>query len=507
MRSGKPAALAVIVESAVGEKLEAQGSDNRPRLASPVPECNPARMEQKLRALWRRVEAELFEQRETTLRRPLALAMSLLRYPYALARDLVGGDLNLRAMSLVYTTLLSIVPLIAFSFSVLKGLGFHRDLEPVIYEFFRPLGERAAEFTDRVLAFVENIQGGVLGSIGLVFLVWTVVSVIQKVEESLNHIWHVERVRSLARRFSEYLSLMVVGPILMVTAFGLIASLTAHRTVQWLMAHEPFGTMLVMAGQAGPWFIVSLWLAFLYSFVPNTRVRAGAALVAGALAGAAWVAAGFAFAQLVAYSTRLTAVYAGFAILLLALMWLWLNWLILLLGAQLAFYAQNPHYLRTGQREVQPTARLQERLALSVMYLVGRSFEVGDRRWTVNELSTELGVPSGALGPVVDTLERCGLLTSTEDEAVVPGRDPDRLTLDAILDAVRDGRAGRAAMLRRARTVPAADAAGDVVDEAIRERLGRVTLKQFVQPRDEQPVAVPRLDPATPPAAPDPPTA
>jgi membrane protein len=452
-------------------------------------------MEWQLQALWRRVEAELFEPRVTTLRRPLALALSVLRYPYALARDLATGDLNLRAMSLVYTTLLSVVPLIAFSFSVLKGLGFHRELEPLVYEFFRPLGDRATELTDRVIAFVENVQGGVLGSIGLVFLVWTVVSVIQKVEESLNHIWHVERVRSLARRFSEYLSLMIVGPILMVTAFGLIATLTSYASVQWLMRHEPFGTLLVMLGRAGPWILVSLWLAFLYSFVPNTRVRAGCALIAGVVAGAAWVAAGFAFTQLVAYSTNMVAVYAGFAIVLLALMWVWLNWLILLLGAELAFYLQNPHYLRTGQREVQPTGRLRERLALSVMYLVGRSFETGDRRWTVNDLSTELGVPSGALGPVVDTLERCGLLTGTEDEAVVPGRDPDRVTLHEILDAVRDGRAGRAAMLRRARTVPAADLAGEVVDAAIRERLGAVTLKQFVQSRDERPASA-----ETPPA-------
>jgi membrane protein len=440
-------------------------------------------MERDLTAVWRRLEAQLFEPRDTGLTRPLSFVVSVLRYPYALARDLMTGDLNLRAMSLVYTTLLSIVPLMAFCFSVLKGLGFHRDLEPLIYEFFRPLGDRATELTDRVIGFVENVQGGVLGSLGLVFLVWTVISVIQKVEESMNHIWHVERVRSFGRRFSEYLSLMIVGPILMVGAFGLIASLTTHTSVRWLMGHEPFGSMLVMAGRLGPWFLVSAWLAFLYSFVPNTRVRFVPALIAGVVAGGAWVAAGFGFTQLVAYSTRMMAIYASFAILLLVLMWVWLNWLIMLLGAQLAFYLQNPQYLRTGQREVQATGRLRERLALSVMFLVARSFEAGDRRWTVNELSNELGVPSGALGPVVDTLERCGLLTGTEDEAFVPGRDLDAIALSEVLNAVRDGRAGRAAMLRRARIVPAADAACDAVEEAIREKLGRRTLKDFVQPQ------------------------
>jgi membrane protein len=449
-------------------------------LASPQAECKAVRMEWNLGKLWGRVEAELFEPRDATLRRPIALGVSVLRYPYALARDLIVGDLNLRAMSLVYTTLLSIVPLIAFSFSILKGLGIHEQLEPLIYEFFEPLGPRAGELTKRVTDFVNNVQGTVLGSLGLAFLVWTVISVIQKVEEALNFIWHVERVRSFARRFSEYVSVMVVGPILMVSALTLIASLSANSAVQWLQSHEPFGTILVMLGQLGPLFIVSAWLAFMYSFIPNTRVTARAALIAGVVAGAAWVAAGFAFAQLVAYSTQMIAIYASFSIVLLALIWVWLNWLILLLGAQLAFYLQNPHYLRTGQRDVQPTARLRERLALSVMFLVARAFETGDRRWSLRDLASELDIPSGALGPVVDALESDGLLESTESETYLLGRDPAVVTLDSILCAVREGRAGRAAMLRRARTLPVADDAADAVEAAIRERLGRLTLKDFV---------------------------
>jgi membrane protein len=443
-------------------------------------------MQNRLTGLWQRVEAELFRPREATLRQPLDLALAVLRYPYALARDLAQGDLNLRAMSLVYTTLLSIVPLLAFALAVLKGLDAHKELEPLIYEFLEPLGDRASELTARVIGFVENIQGGVLGSLGLAFLVWTVISVIQKVEESLNWIWHVERIRSFARRLGEYLSLMVLGPVLMVTALGMIGSLTATRGVQWLLAHEPFGTLLVMVGKLGPLLVVSLWLAFVYAYVPNTRVRPTVALLAGFVAGAGWVAASAAFAQLAAYSTNLIAVYASFAIVLLALMWVWLNWLILLLGAQLAFYLQHPAYLRSGQREVHATARLRERLALSTMWLVGRSFETGDRKWTLDDLSENLGVPSAALAPVVRALEQAGLLTGTEGEAWVPGRAMDRIGLGEIVDAVRDGRVGRAARLRRANVVPAAEAVGESLDAAIREALGRRTLQDFVLGRGDE---------------------
>jgi membrane protein len=428
---------------------------------------------------WRRFEALLFEPSHQGLTRPVVPVLVLLRYLYAITRDLVIGDLNMRAMSLVYTTLLSIVPLIAFCFAIVKGLGFQHDLEPLIYEFFRPLGDRGPELTARVIGFVDHVQGGVLGSLGLAFLVWTVISVIQKVEESFNHIWHVEQARSLARRLGEYLSVLVAGPILIVVGLGLIASISTQSLIVWLESHQPFGTLLLMLGKLAPLLVVAAGFTFLYTFVPNTRVRLRFALAAGFAAGAAWVAASLLFAQLVAYSTRMMAIYAGFAIVLLALMWVWLNWLIVLTGALLAFYLQNPQYLRSGQREVVPTARLSERLGLSVMYLVAKAFASGERRWTVETLSEALAVPSIALGPVVDALEAAGLLQSTEHETLVPGRDPSGIMLDAVLSAVRDGKSGRAIALRRARVAGPAEAVCERVDAAIREQLGRVSLREF----------------------------
>ncbi len=160
--------------------------------------------------LHERVERLLFDRHHLPVKTANWL-LDVLRYPFALVRDLLTGELNLRAMGLVYTTLLSLVPLAAFAFAVLKGLGVHRDLEPLIYEFLRPIGVRATELTAQFMTFVDNVRGDVLGSVGLAFLLYTVISTIQKLEEAFNFAWHVERPRSIMRRVSEYLSLMVVG--------------------------------------------------------------------------------------------------------------------------------------------------------------------------------------------------------------------------------------------------------------------------------------------------------
>ena len=154
--------------------------------------------------------------------RPPAILMRLLRYPYAVVRDLWGGAINLRAMGLVYTTLLSLIPLIAFAFAVLKGFGAHRDLEPIIYEFFRPMGERgASEITSRVMQFADRVSTGLVGSVGFALLIWTLLGTIKKVEDSFNFLWRVEQPRSFARRVAEYLSLLIIGPLLLVGFLGL----------------------------------------------------------------------------------------------------------------------------------------------------------------------------------------------------------------------------------------------------------------------------------------------
>jgi membrane protein len=425
-----------------------------------------------------RAERLLFDRHDLPVK-PANWLLDLLRYPFALIRDLLNGELNLRAMSLVYTTLLSLVPLAAFAFAVLKGLGIHRDLEPLIYEFLHPIGARAFELTEQFMNFVDNVRGDVLGSVGLAFLLYTVLSTVQKLEEAFNFAWHVERPRSIMRRVSEYLSLMVIGPIFLVVVFSMFGAIASHRSMAWITSHEPFGTIARALGFVGPYLFVTGVFTFLYAFVPNTRVRFRAALIGGVAAGLLWAASGALFARIVAASTQMVAIYAGFAIFLAALIWIYLSWLILLIGAQLSFYVQNPRYLRVGQGQVRLTSALRERLAFTVMLLIARKFVAGEPPWQQRDLAEDLEIPGSALATVVSSLERAGLLTLTEDEELVPARDLESISLTDVLHAVRDERQYESWLLWRARTEPVADEVANSVEAGMRERIAGMTLREL----------------------------
>lgn len=387
------------------------------------------------RVLWGRAPGEL-----TRLQR---IAMVPARFIYALARDLGEGQLTLRAMSLVYTTLLSLVPLLAFSFSVLKGFGVHRTLEPLLYEFLQPLGQQGAQITDQLISFVENVRGGVLGSIGLGLLIFTVISMIQKIEDTFNHIWQVQKSRSLARRFSDYLSVILVGPVLMAIAIGLLATVSSSAIMQAVTGVKSLGTFISLISRLGPFSVVVLVFAFVYAFVPNTRVRLVPAFVGALLAGGTWTIGGMLFTSVIVGSTRFAAIYSSFAIAIIGLIWLYLSWLVLLLGAQLAFYVQNPLRLRLGRNQLKLSIAEVEHLALGIMQQVAGGFHRGERPG-FDHLARALDCPARSLEDITTKLEEAGLLVHTEEGTLVPGRDPGVISLDDILVAVR-GPAGAGA--------------------------------------------------------------
>jgi len=397
-----------------------------------------------------------------------------LRYLYALLRDIFSGQLTLRAMSLVYTTLLSVVPLIAFSFSVLKGFGIHNELEPLLFELLAPLGDQGAEITRQVIELVDNVKGGVLGGVSLAFFIYTAVSMVQKIEESFNYVWYVAKRRSLARRFTEYMVVLLIGPVIIVIALGMIASLRSNTIVQWFLANELLGPVFVVTSRVTPYLLVTGVFTFLYMYMPNTRVRFRAALIGGVAGGFIWASISIIFATFVVYSSRTQLIYSGFAVAITTLIWLYLNWLVLLVGAQLAYYYQNPAFLRIGRREPQLSNAMRERLALNIMFLVGHAFRDPAKSMTIQMLSTKLRIPSITLTPIIAALEKNSLLKATEKEELVPGREMSRIQLNDILAVVRAE--GETGSYRDPAWATEINGLGDQLDAAVISTVGDRTL-------------------------------
>jgi membrane protein len=386
--------------------------------------------------LTRKLEALLWHPHVGTLPALSRAGVGTIRLVYAVLRDIMIGPLTLRAMGLVYVTILSLVPLLAVSFSVLKAFGMHRQLEPVLFEFLIPLGERGAELTRQIIGFVDNAQTNVLAGIGLLFLFFTAVSMAEQVEGSFNQIWRVERPRSLARRLSEYLSVILVGPVVMVTAMGLIASLQSRVLGSELsrLANMGIGGP---AAELAPYVLVCLGFSFVYWFVPNTAVRSTPALVGGLVGGVLWAGTGAIFTAFVVDAATTINIYATFAIVITALFWLFLCWLILLVGAQVAFYVQKPDYLRIGYRQPLTGTGQQEQAALAIMLMVAMGFRDSSGSVTLDNISRATRLPGLALSPVISRLEAAGLLARDANERLLPKRDPARIRLKEIVHAIR----------------------------------------------------------------------
>ncbi|MGD8590044.1 MAG: YhjD/YihY/BrkB family envelope integrity protein, partial [Chromatiales bacterium] len=360
------------------------------------------------------------------------------RMLWLLARELSEGQLTMRAMSLVYTTLLSLVPLLAVSFSVLKAFGVQNELEPALLNFLAPLGPKGEEISATIIGFVDNMKVGVLGSVGLGMLLYTVVSLIQKVEQAFNYIWHVPQNRHFMEGFSDYLSVLLIGPVLVFSALGATASIMSNKVVQNLQNIPLLALLIDSIGALIPYLFVIAAFAFTYLFVPNTRVRLGPAIIGAIVAGALWQTIGWGFASFVVGSTKYAAIYSGFAILILFMIWLYLAWLILLIGANIAFYQQHPEYLNLPRRQ-NTGNRMREWIGLYALGLIARHHFDGAPPIGVEQLASRLGVTPKPVQEALDLLQDQGLVAplNSVPETYLPARAAENIPLDRVLTALR----------------------------------------------------------------------
>jgi membrane protein len=364
-----------------------------------------------------------------------------LRLSVAVVRDLAQGQLSLQAMGLVYISLLALVPLMAVSFSVLKAFGMHQHIEPILLNLLAPLGDKGIELSRQAVQFVAKMRVGVLGAVGLGLLIYTSATLIQKIERALNGIWQVPRGRRLVRRVGDYLLVILVGPMLFFAAIGVTASLASSDWLRPLQGHVSSIVKMV------PYLLVIGGYAFVYTFIPNTKVRVRSACVGAVVAGVLWQSAGWAFAAFIAGSGQYRTVYAGLAILILLIVWLYLCWLILLIGASIAFYHQHPNYVTREPRatETAISNRRRERLGLLIARLIGRQYVNAEKPLTADALAHALQSPLLVIEQLLSSFETHALLARTSDNppAYLPTRAIEAVALREVLRAVRAAGAER----------------------------------------------------------------
>lgn len=410
----------------------------------------------------------------------------ILRYVYVVLDDLAKGELTLRAMSLVYTTLLSLVPMLAVSFSVLKAFGMHnKQLEPIMLQFLAPMGEQGVEITQKIIGFIDNVKIGVLGTFGIALLFYTAISLIQKIEGTFNYIWRLEQHRSIGRRFADYGSVMLIGPLLVFSAIGLSASVLSGRAVQEASEYLPFVTHVVsLLTTAAPYIMIIAAFTFFYMFIPNTRVTFRAGAMAGLVSGVLFQSLGWGFGSVVvsASDSGTYAIYSGFAILILFMMWMYISWLILLVGSSVAFYVQHPEYVVPSKRSGDMSIRQQEDLALNIMAVLAQRYYEGRRPMSASDYVLRLRVQIQGVTKVLRALTRAGLITENSDDPprYLPNAPLEKVPLQEVLDAVRnEGSEGFVSAAQPRRAVTGVAAVRKDIDDAVSSVLAETSVKDM----------------------------
>lgn len=397
-------------------------------------------------------------------------------------RELGNGRLTLHAMGLVYTTQLSIVPMLAVSFSILKGMGVHNKMEPVLLNFLEPLGAESARITGQIIIFVENAQLGVLGSVGFLMLIFSITSLLNKVESSFNLIWQIKQSRTFTRRFSDFLSVLVIGSLLLISAVSLSTASINSEWGQWLFSIKPIGFMAQMAPRFIPFMLTLTTFTLLYAFIPNTKVEFFAALMGGLTATILWKASGWVVASFVISSPNLTAIYSTFVGIVLFMIWLYVGWLIALIGASVSFYHQYPEYLTYKNQELKLSNRMQEHLSLLVLYWVGQNHYNRKPAWTIATLAKKADISVDHMTGLVMTLKEAGVLYQSEHfpPSFAPGCPFGTTSVHEVLQTIRTANEAQFICPAHLPLEPITQNLMTRIDDAVGVALDEMTLKDFV---------------------------
>lgn len=360
--------------------------------------------------------------------RPAKLVLYMLR-------GLMEHGTMVRSAALTYYTLVSIVPVVALVFAVVKGFGLADGLVQNLYSIFPQIPDivdYVVEFAQKTLA---RTQGGWVAAFSLVALFWSVVSVFSSIEDAFNNIWEVQSTRSIVRKYSDYITIIVIAPLLWV-----VASSTSDYLREWLNLEQTW--MMRVVGKLVSMMMAWLMFSIIYIVLPNTKVKASSAIKSAIIAGSAFIIFQWMYVSLQVWMTSYNAIYGSFAALPLFLIWVQSSWSILLLGAELSFAFQNEKRFDEERESINISYDERRKLMVAIMVAVSRAFRDGKGALDLNSLRQELNVPARILSSTLHTLCSASMLNAVHvegkdfDTAYAPARDINSLRLYDVLQAV-----------------------------------------------------------------------
>lgn len=354
-------------------------------------------------------------------------------------RGLQSQVILLRAAALSISTLLAVGPLLALAFIVLKGLDVHTRLEHVLIHYLTA-GQEA--LSQRIVEYISNTDFAALGAIGTAVLVYAVIMMLSNVEQALNKIWGITRSRNIFRKVTNYTMVLIFGPLLIAVSTAMLAFFSSTTVVQVLTQYGLFERFFILFKTIIPHAGLWLGLTAMYVLLPNTRVRFLPALIAAIVCGSAWEAAFSVYTEFNIGLTRYNKIYGTFAVLPVFIIWLYISWIIVLLGAQLAYAIQN---VKTHQQDVKADDYGYdqiEQMAVAVMVMICERFNRGLPQMTAEQMSNTLSIPLRLIGEITSRLYQGGLLVEIfGDETLYhPGRNPDQISVLDVFKAMRRSR-------------------------------------------------------------------
>jgi membrane protein len=330
-------------------------------------------------------------------------------------RGFAEDKVMLRASALTYFTLMSIVPVLAMGFGIAKGFGMDKYLEEQILVQFQGQEQILTQLIDFSNALLKRTGGGLIAGIGVAVLFWSVLKVFNNIENAFNGIWHIDKGRTMSRKFSDYLSMMLIAPILMILASSMNVYISTQVTnlSAEIRIVNAIGPYLMFLLKFLPYFIMSVLFTTLYIVMPNTNVKPLSAIIAGVIAGTVFSVVQWAYIDFQIGVSQYNAIYGSFAALPLFLFWLQISWLILLFGAEISFAHQNEKLYEFETESSNISQHSRKMLSILLLNRIIKQFMAGDPALTAQELSSELRLPIRLVRSLLSNMVACRIISET----------------------------------------------------------------------------------------------